>query len=95
MKKLAIILGLAVIAGVIHAGQLTVVTNTVKTVAVSPVKWEGAEAAIIANQLLSVTNADGSKVVPANFLSGRSSIIVININSDPTNGLKSIAATIK
>jgi hypothetical protein len=95
MKKLFIIAGLALVAWVINAGQITAVTNTVKTVSIPPVKWEGAEAAIVAGQLLSITNADGSKVVTGNFFSGRSCVIIIKIDSNPTNGLKSITAEVR
>ena len=96
MKKLAIILiGAVVLTAVINAAQLTPVTTVVTTTNVPPVTWKGAEADVIASQLLSITNADGSKVVPQNFLQGRKSTITIYVNSSPTSNSNTITAVVR
>jgi hypothetical protein len=94
MKTLTVI-GLALVAGVItaiiphqSAAQETnvfmAVTNPV--VSIAPVVVKGAEAVIVAEQLLSVTNANGLPILSPAVFSGQRATIVVNVRMG-TNGL--------
>lgn len=75
------------------AQQFTTRTNLVVTV--PEVAWRGSNAQAIAAQLLAITNADGSAVVPAGMFTNHSSVIVIRVNVDTNGLLKSIRARIQ
>jgi hypothetical protein len=91
-KTIATIITLALGAGTILAQSFN--AQTVTNIVVPPVHWSGSNATVIAGQLLSVTNCDGSAVVPANFFSGRSATVTLRI-INTTNGLQSITATVR
>ena len=93
MKKIITLIGLAVLAGVINAQQFQASLETNVVVKVKPVVWRGTNATVIANQLLAVTNANGTLVVPPNFFSAKNSVIIVRVNVG-TNGLQSIAARV-
>lgn len=96
MKRLTQIIIVAIttlsVVGLCLGQQFTPVTTTATTV--PPVVWWGTNALIIANQLLAVTNMDGSLVVPPGLLTNRTSNILIRVECG-TNGLRSIRATIR
>jgi hypothetical protein len=92
--KLALLIGLVTLASVINAQQHFVLTTNVTTIiSVKPIVAVGTNATVIANQLLAVTNADGTLLVPQNLFSARSSTIIIRTRVT-TNGLQSITASV-
>jgi len=91
-KSILTIIGLAFLAGGIYAQQL--VTNIVSTVNIQPQTWQGSNAVVVANQLLAITNADGSAVIPQNFMLGQNSMIIIRVNCN-SNGLQSMTASVR
>ena len=91
-KNIALTLvGVVALCAELKAQQLrpTIVTNTVYL----PVTWKGDAASCVTSQLLSMTNIDGSKVIPTNAMSGRTTDIFIHIQTG-TNGLKTITASV-
>jgi hypothetical protein len=91
-KTLLTVIGLVILASAVNAQQL--VTNIVSTVNIQPQTWQGSNAVIVANQLLSITNADGSAVIPQNFMLGQNSMIIIRVNCN-SNGLQSMTASVR
>ena len=61
---------------------------------IPPVIWTGTNAQAIVRQLLAITNANGSAVVPPGLLTNRINTINIMIRSN-TNGVQSLRATIR
>ena len=59
-----------------------------------PVIWRGTNAQAIARQLLALTNANGTLVIPPGLLTNRVSTILIRVEAG-TNGLRSIRATVR
>ena len=76
----------------LQAQQFTPVTRPVTTI--PPVVWRGTNAQAIARQLLAVTNANGTLVLPPGLLTNRVSTLLIRLESGP-NGLQTIRATIR
>jgi len=91
-KTLLTVIGLVILASAVNAQQL--VTNTVSTVTVPPQTWQGSNAVVVANQLLAITNANGSAVIPQNFMLGQNSMIIIRVNCN-SNGLQSMTASVR
>ena len=103
MKKTLITLGAALLGITLLAQQVVVktVTNIVPTIVTVPVvrqvipvlRWQGVDAAVVARQLLSITNADGSMVVPqGTFGANLNGTIFISIGT--TNGVPSLVSTV-
>ena len=74
------------------AQQFTPQTNTVVTV--PALTWRGAGAQVILRQLLSLTNASGSPIIPPGLFTNRSSTLFIRVETG-TNGLQSLRARIQ
>lgn len=94
----AIIIGLALVAGVINlrSQQLMPVTTVVTNQSVPSVTWTNEAASAVAVQLLSVTNEDGSPVIPANFLASKArGIIIINWTMNTNGTLKTLTANVR
>ena len=91
-KTLLTVIGLVILASAVNAQQL--VTNIVSTVNIKPQTWQGSNAVVVANQLLAITNADGSAVIPQNFMLGQNSMIIIRVNCN-SNGLQSMTASVR
>jgi len=73
-----------------------VVTNTTPVAFIKPLKWTGAGAALVAGQLLAITNADGTPVVPPGLF-GATNTATITVNLLPpnaTNASQTITATV-
>lgn len=89
----AILLLCILVATLASAQQFSTRTNTVVTV--PDVEWRSPNAQVIAAQLMAITNADGSSVVPAGMFTNHSSVIFIRVNVGTNGLLKSIRARIQ
>jgi hypothetical protein len=76
----------------LQAQQFTPVTTPVTTI--PPVVWRGTNAQVIARQLLAVTNANGTLVLPPGLLTNRVSTLLIRFESG-ASGLQTIRATFR
>jgi hypothetical protein len=56
--------------------------------------WRGTNTQAIASQLLCLTNANGSRVIPPGLFTNRSSTILLRVECG-TNGLQNIRAMIR
>ena len=75
----SIVLGLSIFAAAVTAQQIIPIVTTTTHVTVPPVTWNGASAQVIAEQLLRITNADGSLIVPDSlFGAGNNSTITLS-----------------
>jgi hypothetical protein len=74
------------------AQQFIPITSQITTI--PPVTWTGTNAQAIAAQLLAITNANGTRVIPPGLLTNRGRTILIRVDAD-TNGLRSLRATIR
>lgn len=95
MKKTLIsIVGLVILASAVNAQQFVMTSTTNVASSIQPQTWEGSNAVVVANQLLAITNADGSAVIPQNFMLGQNSMIIIRVNCN-SNGLQSMTASVR
>jgi hypothetical protein len=92
MKKKLCILTSACCLLAAAAQQFTPQTNTVVTV--PALTWRSTGAQLILRQLLSLTNASGSPIIPPGLFTNRSSTLFIRVETG-TNGLQSIRARIQ
>jgi len=92
MKRNIAILACTVLAAVAGAQQFIQHTNEV--VVTQPSVWSGTNARVLGDQLLSLTNADGSRVFPAGLAWSRNTTIVIKVQAG-ADGVQSIRALVR
>jgi opacity protein-like surface antigen len=92
-KTLLTIIGLVILASAVNAQQFVMTSTTNVASSIQPQTWQGSNAVVVANQLLAITNADGSAVIPQNFMLGQNSMIMIRVNY--TNNAPSLTASVR